>query len=147
MCSVITINIHFRGDDVRMPHFVKLIFLQILGPCLLVKIIEIDQEKMGEIKKKSNMPKNDGMNTDINEIPATTVVFTQSESMNNYHGNKTYHDIPGSWLDLAKVLDRLFFIMFLVITVVVSSLILSRRPEIPDKPWKNYNSNYEPIFH
>ena len=125
-----------------MPYIVKLIFLQIIGPCLLVKI----EKKSNNFNEQNNLTKNNAMNTDMDNITASTPVFPQIKYRSNPHEDRQCNDATGSWVDLTKVLDRLFFIVFFTLATVVSLFILCRRPEIPERPWETYKSN-EFIFH
>ncbi len=49
------------------------------------------------------------------------------------------------WHDLAATLDRIFFIAFSVTILVVSLLILSKRPPQNDRPWEQWPN--EAVFH
>ena len=59
--------------------------------------------------------------------------------------SRTRRQQHNDWHSLARVLDRLFLFIFTTIIVVVSSVILTKRPEIIEKPWELWPN--EAVFH
>ena len=134
VCAAVTVNVHYQDPEDNIPNIVRVIFLNAIGPYVMVKIRRRDSDHIETSKYQADR-----------EVNGKEVPVLIETSLCGSGNSRTRRQQDNDWHSLARVLDRLFLFIFTTIIVVVSSVILTKRPEIIEKPWELWPN--EAVFH
>ncbi len=139
VCAAVTVNIHYRSPEKPIPYAVRLIFLRTLAPCVLVSVRASSD---GENAQRCHSDSAKGQTYEGNDSAAPVLLEVPPKSNTPEKQNCVRRN---EWHDLAETLDRIFLLAFAAIILVMSLVILTRRPEHVEKPWELWPN--EAVFH
>ena len=141
VCAAITVNIYCHDPEDNIPALIRVLFLKTIAPCLMVSIVQKSQDR----RQSKNYPQDKDVNGKDNNVSSPVLIETTLCNNSRDILASATRLTPNDWNNLATVLDRLFLIIFTITIIVVSVLILTRRPEILAKPWELWPN--EAVFH
>ena len=131
MCAAVTVNVYYQDPQDNIPNIVRVIFLNAIAPFVMVKIRRRNNDHIETSKYQTG---------EVNGKEAPVLIETSLCGI-----PRTRRQQDNDWQSLARVLDRLFLLIFSTIILMMSSVILTKRPEIIEKPWELWPN--EAVFH
>ena len=123
--TVLVLNAFYRGTNGRrVPQWAKLYIMRYLGRLVCAsqnKVKDFDfQSTKGEPRHEINMK--------VTDIDIRSEQYNHNQPDNNniklLDDKKTEDEINSEWRDLANIMDRLFLVIFLLITVIVTLALM-----------------------
>ena len=129
-CFVLVI--HFKGSEAGVapvPNWIKSIFLDYLADCLCIKKkqtrVNGDSIVLANTSLNAEEHNEEGEITTSSNTQNTSEIAAEVRIITSYlREQDTQDSIEAEWHLLAKVVDRLFFVIFLFFFVIASLVIL-----------------------